>query len=118
VESRDHFKNGANPKSQTSRNRKQIKTMKKLKRLISVIGCIALFSSCTVMLPVNATSNPMGSKTGESKAIGIGPALWIKGNASIQQAAKNGNITKISTVDIQHTYILFVEIIKTKVTGE
>ena len=92
--------------------------MKKVKFYICVIGCLALFASCTVMLPVAATSNPIGSKNGESTAIGIGPTIWIKGNASIQKAAKNGNITKVSTVDVQRTYILFIEIIKTKITGE
>lgn len=92
--------------------------MKKVKFFICVIASLALFASCTVCLPVAATSNPIGSKNGSSTAIGIGPLLWIKGNASIQKAAKDGNITKVSTVDIQRTYIFFVQIIKTKITGE
>ena len=92
--------------------------MKKKECLLSVFMGLILLVSCTVVTPVTATSNPVGAKKGQSTAIGIGPLLWIKGNASIEKAAQNGNISKISTVDMQRTTILFVYILKTKITGE
>ena len=74
--------------------------MKKL--LLTFIG-VAFLSSCALTLPVNATSNEVGSKVGMSKATGYLHFLWLNQDASIQQAAKNGGITKISTVDIKKT---------------
>lgn len=74
--------------------------MKKL--FLTFIG-VAFLSSCALTLPVNATSNEVGSKVGMSKATGYLNFLWLNQDASIQQAAKNGGITKISTVDIKKT---------------
>jgi len=45
--------------------------------------------------------------------------LFFGADASIQKAAQNGGITKISTVDIKHTSILGIVVsYETIVTGE
>lgn len=54
-----------------------------------------------------ATSNPIGTKVGTSEAYGI-LGLVNAGNASIQKAAKDGGITKISHVDVKTLGILGV----------
>jgi hypothetical protein len=65
-----------------------------------------LLSSCALTLPVNATSNEVGSKVGMSKATGYLGVLWFGQDASIQKAAKQAGITKISTVDVKQTDLL------------
>lgn len=71
------------------------------------ISLVGLFlTSCAVTLPVNATSNEVGSKVGMSKATGYLNILWFDQDASIQKAAKQGGITKISTVDLKQTDLL------------
>lgn len=79
-----------------------------------------LFSSCEITRPIAATSNPVGTKRGVSKACGIlmFPPFIGAGNAGIEKAVKKGQITKISTVDFtSQSYILF-NIWKCTVTGE
>ncbi len=80
---------------------------------------VALLSSCSLTLPVNATSNPVGEKVGTAKATGYLGILFFDADASIQTAAKNGGITKISTVDIKQTSILnLIVTYETIVTGK
>jgi len=68
---------------------------------------------------VNATSNPVGNKVGTSKATGFLGVLFFDQDASIMAAAKNGGITKISTVDIKQTSLLnLIVTYETMVTGE
>ena len=85
-----------------------------------VLGACAVFlSSCALTLPVNATSNPVGQKVGTAKATGYLGVLFFDQDASIQTAAKNGGITRISTVDIKQTNILgLVVTFETIVTGQ
>jgi len=93
--------------------------MKKLKTIAAVIAAAALMSSCSLTLPVNATSNPVGSKVGTASGTGYLGFLFFNADASIQKAAKNGGITKISTVDIKQTSILnLIVTYETIVTGE
>jgi hypothetical protein len=66
----------------------------------------AMMSSCSLTMPVAATSNPVGAKVGTSKATIYLGVLVFNGDASIQTAAKNGGITRISTVDLKSTNIL------------
>lgn len=76
-------------------------------------------SSCAVTLPVNATSNPLGSKVGTATATGYLGILFFDQDASIRTAAKNGGITRISTVDIKSTSVLNIIVTyETIVTGE
>lgn len=93
--------------------------MKNLKTLL-VIAVLGVFlSSCSVVMPVTATSNPVGSKVGRAKATGYLTVLFFNQDASIKRAAKNGGITSISTVDIEYGNILGIIVTyETIVTGE
>lgn len=87
--------------------------------MVALVAAIVLvLSGCfTIDAPVNATSNPVGSKVGESSGsliFGIGTV-----DASIREAAANGGISEISTVDFEVQNILNVyQKITTTVTGE
>jgi len=68
--------------------------------------------------PYMATQNPMGSKRGEATAVSILGAVGV-GDAGIAAAAKNGDITKIATVDQKGMNILGIFAKSTTiVTGE
>ncbi len=97
--------------------------MKKITSLlkISALALALAFttSSCAVTLPVNATSNPVGTKVGTATATGYLGVLFFDQDASIRTAARNGGITRISTVDIKSTSILnLIVTYETIVTGE
>jgi starvation-inducible outer membrane lipoprotein len=77
-----------------------------MKKSFLIVSVALLLSSCAITLPVNATSNEVGSKVGMSKATGYLNVIWIDQDASIQKAAKQGGITKISTVDLKQTNML------------
>ncbi len=84
-----------------------------------MLTAVAMMSSCALTLPVNATNNPIGAKVGTATATGYLGILFFNADASIRTAAKNGGITKISTVDIKHTSILnLIVTYETIVTGE
>ena len=92
---------------------------KLLKKNLVLFALVAFMSSCALTLPVTATSNPVGSKVGVAKATGYFGILFFDQDASIQAAAKNGGITKISTVDLKQTSVLGVVVTyEAIVTGE
>lgn len=92
--------------------------MKKVILSLAILAMLSL-SSCSLTLPVAATSNPVGQKVGTSKATGFFGILFFNQDASIKEAAKNGGITKISTVDIKSGNILnLIVTYETIVTGE
>ena len=81
--------------------------MKKVLRNIVIAGAAtAMLASCSLTLPVAATSNSVGSKVGTATATGFFGFLFFGADASIQSAAKNGNISKISTVDLKMSNVL------------
>lgn len=96
--------------------------MRKLIGYSSAIGLAALLSGCVgpwgpvgsvggsiysdTMGPVGATSNPVGSKSGEACSTGVLGFAW--GDSSIKTAAAAGGITKISHVDSHTTTVLGV----------
>lgn len=93
--------------------------LKKIKTIFALLAVVAMMSSCALTLPVSATSNPVGTKVGTAKATGYLGILFFDADASIQTAAKNGGITKISTVDIKQTNLLnLIVTYETIVTGE
>jgi len=93
--------------------------MKKLKMFAAMISVVALLSSCSLTLPVNATSNPVGKKVGTAVATGYLGYLFLGQDASIRTAAKNGGISRIATVDIKQTSLLGIIVTyETTVTGE
>ena len=83
------------------------------------LGALALsFTACSITLPVTATSNAVGSKIGTAKGTVI-IGLSFNEDASIRTAAKQGGISKISTVDIKYGNILgLVRTYETIITGE
>jgi len=87
--------------------------------IAAMFTAAALLSSCSLTLPVNATSNNVGSKVGTAKATGFFGILFFNADASIKTAAKNGGISKISTVDLKQTSLLnLIVTYETIVTGE
>lgn len=93
--------------------------MKKI-AILSALVALLLLAGCTTVVPVTATSNPVGSKVGEatgSLLFGFIP-LGSKLDMSIQTAAKNGGITTISTVDEKVVDYFFIAKVSTVVTGE
>lgn len=83
----------------------------------------AVFASCSTTSPVAGATGTVGSKTGEAKQVFV-LGFPMKGEGGIHQAAKNGGITKVGTVDIRYDYPaswLFAglyRIVTTVVTGE
>ncbi len=98
--------------------------MKKLTTLIAAAALTLGLAACTSIRPVNATANPVGSKVGEAETMSLFRALTIKPkflyqDYSIQTAAKNGGISRISTVDVLNKSILGIICYTTTiVTGE
>lgn len=93
--------------------------MKSLKLYISILSLFAILASCSITLPISASSNPLGTKRGQSTGTCYLGALCFDVDASIQTAAKNAGITKISTVDLKTTNMLGIIITYTTVvTGE
>lgn len=93
--------------------------MRKLKTIFTLLAIVAMMSSCSLTLPVTATSNPVGEKVGTAKATGFLGVLFFDADASIRTAAKNGGITEISTVDIKQENVLNIIVTyETIVTGK
>ena len=93
--------------------------LKKIRTIVALLAIVAMVSSCALTLPVNATSNPIGEKVGTATATGYLGILFFDADASIRTAAKNGGITKISTVDIKQTSLLNIIVTyETIVTGK
>jgi len=93
--------------------------LRKIKTVFVLLAVVGMMTSCALTLPVNATSNPVGKKVGVSKATGYFGVIFLDADASISTAAKNGGITKISTVDIKKTSLLnLIVTYETIVTGE
>ncbi len=93
--------------------------MKKVQTIFALLAVVAIMSSCSLTLPVAATSNSVGTKVGTAKATGFLGVLFFNADASIKTAAKNGGITKISTVDIKQGSVLnLIVTYETIVTGE
>jgi len=93
--------------------------LKKIKILVVLFLTIFALSSCSITLPVTATSNPIGEKVGTATAVGFLGVFFFDADASIRTAAKNGGITKISTVDIKSSnYFGLIVTYETIVTGK
>lgn len=87
--------------------------------IVAALLIIMLLAACSMNRPVAATSNPLGSKTGiysQTSILGYPPVMSKVG--AISQAARNGGITKISTVDYNVTWSIFTVTYETIVTGE
>jgi len=90
-----------------------------MKKVLLTFSAAIMLSSCALTLPVTATSNEVGSKVGMSKATGFLNVLWFDQDASVQKAAKQAGITKISTVDLKQTNLLgIIQTFECIVTGD
>lgn len=84
--------------------------MKKLNVLLAAAFVALTMTSCgggvsgaiytDIVTPVAATSNNVGTKVGSSQVAGY-VGIVALGDGGIDAAAKNGNIKKISHVDVQ-----------------
>ena len=93
--------------------------MKKFLRALAIAVCALALTACTTVIPYAATSNTVGSKVGEATyELYFGIPWPMEQDFGIQAAAKNGGITKISTVDIKWYNALFIQKFTTVVTGE
>ncbi len=95
--------------------------MKKFASAIVALGAALVLSACTSVLPMQATDNNVGSKEGRATATYLFncPIFALPGSdASIGTAAKNGNIQKVGTVDVEVTWLLVMSKVTTIVHGE
>lgn len=92
--------------------------MKNLKKILSVACLTAIISSCTTIYPVTATNNSLGGKTGTSQTgiLGhagygdLGTGLVLNGDYGVIEAAENGNIEHVGSVDLKVTnYYIFTK---------
>ncbi len=81
-----------------------------MKQLTKILLGFALLSyvgfSCSITIPRAINENPLGSSIGKSTRTTYLGIIQVGEDASIEQAAKNGNIKSISTVDYQVTDLL------------
>lgn len=93
--------------------------MKKGVSLLVAAVVLMMALSCTTVIPFAATSNPVGSKTGEAKVTLLFNIIPLGGSdAGIHTAAKEGGISKISTVDAKVFWWFFGTTFTTVVTGD
>ena len=93
--------------------------LKKIKFVAAIFVAAIMLSGCALTLPVNATGLTIGDKVGTAKATGYLGILFFDADASIRAAAKNGGITRVSTVDIKQTSLLGIIVTyETIVTGQ
>lgn len=96
-----------------------------MKRLFCAIAIVMMLScalpSCsTSVVPIAATSNPVGNKCGKAKYSRV---LWLFGGAAdggINKAVKTGGITHISHVDkvVKSYFFGIYTVYTTNVYGE
>ncbi len=94
--------------------------MKKILAILTALIVLVSLAGCTTVAPVTATSNPVGEKVGHASATYLFGVLPLTFNADhgIQKAAKNGNISEISTVDVKSTCYFLWTNVSTVVTGK
>ncbi|MGP1588075.1 MAG: TRL domain-containing protein [Treponemataceae bacterium] len=75
---------------------------------------VVLFASCVSTWPITSTGSNLGSKVGQATTTVIFGLPLQNSDCSIASAAKNGGITKVSTVDVKLTnYFVFCKITTT-----
>ena len=88
--------------------------------IVLMASAIALLcTSCAITRPLAISSNPIGNKVGMASSQSFLGGLLFDGDASIQAAAKQGNITRVATVDVKTINVFYIFIKHTTiVTGE
>ena len=83
-----------------------------------ILVLVAFLAGCFTT-PVAVTTNPLGAKTGSASCLYVLSVLPLGDwDTSIYKAAKNGGITKISTVDSQLQFYYLWSVRTTIVTGD
>lgn len=85
-----------------------------MKKIFGVAIVGLMMASCTVAHQVTVTNNPVGTKKGVAKGTVFSKDLDL----SAEKACKNGDISKIGTMEFKATQILFFVKYKTVITGE
>jgi hypothetical protein len=98
-----------------------------MKKILTLTILAIFVASCSITQPYEATNNPIGSKRGTSKTIlvfgrpygkSLASGFVLNKNYGVLDAAKNGKINKIASVDLKFkNYFLFSEV-EIIVTGE
>lgn len=91
-----------------------------MRKFIIATSLLAVLASCSTTGPITVTKNSIGSKEGIAKRrIWLGLAFGHT-DLSLRTAAKNGDITKIATVDYQvkTSFLWLSKTYKVIVTGE
>lgn len=91
--------------------------MKFIKYTIALVAVAAVFTSCSVTGPILVTDNESQKKGVAEYDVFLGIFRPMEVDISIAKAAKNGGITKVSTVDYEVESKLFKTTYKTIVTG-
>ena len=110
----------------------------KIVKSIFILSSVLILSSCSITQPLMLTNNPIGNKVGTSSTASIfsggganalhyapmhgSGGLWqgliFNKKFSVADAAKNGGISKIATVDLKTSWYVFFTKKTYIVTGE
>lgn len=77
-----------------------------MKKLISILAILGFMYSCSTARPIAATSNKIGSAKGVACAKTVLGFIPLETDASINTAARNGNLKEITTVDYEGFFAL------------
>lgn len=92
--------------------------MKKIKNLLIIAFTGFILSSCvSAAFPTFITDNPTGTKRGVARADCI-LGICFNMDLGVERAAKNGKITRVSTVDYKIESGMFKKTYMIIVTGE
>jgi len=91
--------------------------MKKILLWLTVTSMLTM-AACATTYPLTATSNPVGSKMGQASATYLLGIPLGNSDMGIYTAAKNGGITKISTVDVKYQPMFLIATVTTLVSGD
>jgi len=95
-----------------------------MKKIIASLTVGLILASCSVINPLAVTNNTVGSKEGKSETVcvfyfgGASSGIVMNKDYSVAQAAKNGGITKIGSVDLEVKNFLIFTKNTLIVTGE
>jgi hypothetical protein len=77
-----------------------------LNKFLPILILSSLGFSCSITVPRAINENPIGNTTGKATQTTYFGIFSVGDDASIEQAARNGNLKTISTVDYQITNLL------------
>ena len=86
-------------------------------KLVTLVVFTAMLSGCAMTYATQATNNPTGNKVGQACTTNV-LGLISTGDASVQAAADDGDITNVATVDVVGEDGFITGEVCTTVTGE